>query len=180
LGETKKLACLMNKDVYFTFENSSESATNELIRVEGFSKYKIGWFGVGFSKNRTITTESILIISYLPSTVAQLANHSFTPMNKSQVDFLSPLIVDFPLSDKKSFEFHINISKLVDKNFISFAYDHLWKEGNPISPNHELVIFDFSIYKNLKDLSKSKLMRITYFKLVILGNTVIVPLELQV
>jgi hypothetical protein len=148
----------MNKDVYFTFENSSDSATNELIHVEGFSKYRIGWFGVGFSKNRTITTDSILIISYLPTTVVQLANHSFTPLNNSQVDFISPLIVEFPLSDKKSFEFHINISKLVDKNFIVFAYDHFWKEGNQISSSHETVIFDFSIYKNLKDLSKSNFL----------------------
>ena len=115
LTKSNKIGCLFDKDVYFAFENVTDSPTNQLIHVKGYSKYRNGWFGIGFSKNETITKDSILIMAYLPSTIVQLKNHSYETRNLTDVDILSPTIIDIPISDKKGFEFYINISKLIGK-----------------------------------------------------------------
>eukprot|EP01080_Neovahlkampfia_damariscottae_P010754 gene10754-3373_t len=142
--------CLFDNNIYFAFENVTDTPTNQLVHVTGYSKNPKRWFGIGFSKDQKLTTDSILIISY-STTVLQYKNQT----KNSTQDYLSANIINFPIIQKKGFEFFINISKLVDKKYLFFAYDNKLNIENVIPSTSSIKFFNISIYDNLKDLSKT-------------------------
>jgi hypothetical protein len=150
----QKVGCLVWQNNYINFQNVSESPDNQLIKIEAFSKYLTGWFGISFSKNKTLDASSILIYASYPNLAFQTFNHSTIPHTQSDAVKGPQLLTDiqYILANKKGIRAYLNVTHLKGMKYFTFAF------GEDGFVNHATQMFSFDILEKSKDFSFGKLL----------------------